>query len=326
LAAHAFGPADIGQRVTLRTLTESGPADVLGTLLGISPTEIVVRRRDGGTTTIATASITHARLVPPGPAQTIDPQGLERLMVDGWRPLEVEPLGDWLLRASGGFTRRGNSALPLGDPGRPLAAAIDAVEAWYAARGLPARVQLTIDGERPLADAMTTRGWRPEIGVHVMTAELAPVLRTWRGADDGVRVDPAPDETWLELYRSESGPLPDTGPRELLVNHPTAGFASVRGDDGGCRAIARATVDGRWAGLFAVEVTAAQRRSGLGKSVSVGALWWAAQRGARRAYLQVAHGNTAAVALYETLGFSVHHDYVHYVHDGAPGSRSSVGT
>jgi N-acetylglutamate synthase len=315
LAANPFGSADIGQRVTLRTLTAGGPVDVLGTLLDISPTEIVVRRRDGRTTTIAASSITHARLVPPGPAQTIDPQGLERLMVDGWRPLEVEPLGDWLLRASGGFTRRGNSALPLGDPGRPLAAAIDAVETWYAVRGLPPRVQLTIDGtERPLADAMTDRGWRPEIGVHVMTAELAPVLRTWRGADDGVRVDLTPDESWLALYRSESGPLPDIGPRELLVNHPAVGFASVR-DDGGCRAIARASVDGRWAGLFAVEVTAAQRRSGLGKSVSVGALRWAAQRGARRAYLQVAHGNDPALALYDTLGFTEHHDYVHYVLD-----------
>jgi N-acetylglutamate synthase len=288
-------------------------ANVLGTLLDVSPTEIVVRRRDGRTTTIATASVTHARLVPPGPAQTVEALELERLMVDGWRPSEVEWLGDWLLRASGGFTRRGNSALPLGDPGRPLAAAVAAVEDWYAARGLPPRVQLTIDGtEAPLADALTARGWRAEIGVHVMTAELAPVLRTWRGVDDAVRVDPAPDESWLALYRSESGPLPDVGPRELLVNHPAAGFASLRSDDA-CTAVARGSVDGRWAGLFAVEVAAAHRRNGLGKAVSVGALRWTAQRGARRAYLQVAHGNDPALALYDALGFTVHHDYVHYV-------------
>jgi ribosomal protein S18 acetylase RimI-like enzyme len=205
--------------------------------------------------------------------------------------------------------------LPLGDAGRPLTAAIEAVENWYAARGLPPRLQLTIDGtETPLAEALTIRGWRAEIGVHVMTAELAPVLRTWRGVDADVQVSGTPGSDWLAVYRSESGPLPDVGPRELLLNHATVGFASVRVDDA-CVAIARATVDERWAGLFAVDVATTQRGRGLGKAVSVGALRWAAQRGARRAYLQVEHGNDPAITLYTTLGFTIHHDYVHYVLD-----------
>jgi ribosomal protein S18 acetylase RimI-like enzyme len=61
-----------------------------------------------------------------------------------------------------------------------------------------------------------------------------------------------------------------------------------------------------------VEVSTARRGRGLGRAVSVGALRWAARRGARRAYLQVAQGNTAALALYEALGFTTHHDYAHY--------------
>jgi ribosomal protein S18 acetylase RimI-like enzyme len=312
LPAHTFGPADIGQLVTLRTVTPAGAADVVGTLLGVSASEIVVRRRDGQTATIAAESVTHARIVPPGPAQTISAQELERLMVDGWRPLELEQLGDWLLRASGGFTRRANSALPLGDPGCALPEAVAAVEHWYDVRGLPRRLQLPLDGtDGPLAAELVVRGWRHEIDVHVMTAELGPVLRSSPDADTDVHVDDSPDDDWLALYRSQSGPLPDAGPREILVNHPTAGFASVR-DDAGCQAIARATVDGRWAGLFAVEVSTARRGRGLGKAVSVGALRWAARRGARRAYLQVAQGNAAALALYEALGFSIHHDYAHY--------------
>src|SRR3954467_345395 len=116
-------------------LTRAGPADLVGTLLSVSPSEILVRRRDGRTVTVPTESVTHARLVPPAVAQTIGVADLERTMADGWRPLEVETLGGWLLRASGGFTRRGNSALALGSPGRPLDDAVAAVESWYDSRG-----------------------------------------------------------------------------------------------------------------------------------------------------------------------------------------------
>ena len=318
MPANAFGPADIGRVVTLRAVTRAGPADIVGTLLGVSPSEILLRRRDGATVTIAAESVTHARLVPPSPAQTIGVADLERTMADGWRAQEVQPLGDWLLRASGGFTRRGNSALPLGSPGKPVGEALATVEDWYGARGLDPRLQLPLDASAAdLAKELEARGWRREIPVHVMTAELAPVLRASAGDDTAdVRVDGAPDEAWLAVYRSEAGPLPDVGPRELLVNHPSAAFASIRAGDE-CVAIARATVDGRWAGLFAVEVAPAHRRRGLGRRVSIAALRWAVRAGARRAYLQVVPENEPAVTLYTRLGFDVHHDYEHYVRDGA---------
>ena len=44
-----------------------------------------------------------------------------------------------MLRASSGYTQRGNSVVPLGDPGMPLADAVSEVERWYAARSLPAK-------------------------------------------------------------------------------------------------------------------------------------------------------------------------------------------
>src|SRR5207302_762177 len=139
------------------------------------------------------------------------------------------------------FTRRGNSALPLGDPGLPLPQAVEAVERWYADRELPPRLQLPLSsGAAALADVLSGRGWRREMAVHVMTAELAPVLRATRGSvSPDVRVDEEPDDAWLAVYRSGEGPLPDAGPRELLVNHADAGFASIRLDEE-CVAIARA--------------------------------------------------------------------------------------
>ena len=69
---------------------------------------------------------------------------LEQAAAGGWRAPEEARLGRWLLRAAGGFTGRANSALAIGDPGLPLAAALDQVGRWYQARGLPA------DGGRPV--------------------------------------------------------------------------------------------------------------------------------------------------------------------------------
>ena len=45
---------------------------------------------------------------------SITVQALETVMADGWRAVEEDHLGDWLLRASSGFTQRGNSALTVG--------------------------------------------------------------------------------------------------------------------------------------------------------------------------------------------------------------------
>jgi N-acetylglutamate synthase len=49
----------------------------------------------------------------------LDVADLERLATRGWRGAEEAPLGEWLLRAGGGFTGRANSALVAGNPGMP---------------------------------------------------------------------------------------------------------------------------------------------------------------------------------------------------------------
>ena len=57
---------------------------------------------------------------------TISITALERAAAAGWRGAEEEWLGGWLLRATGGFTGRANSALATGNPGRPRDAALEA--------------------------------------------------------------------------------------------------------------------------------------------------------------------------------------------------------
>jgi ribosomal protein S18 acetylase RimI-like enzyme len=303
----------VGTTVTLRVQTPVGPIGVVGRLVAADAETWSIRRRDGSVSVIKITAIEAARVVPPGRAQRASADEVARIAALGWRAPELQQLGDWLLRAGGGFTGRANSVLALGDPGMPLDSALEAAERWYVDRGLPPRVQL-LDRETPvgLAALLDQRGWAVSPLVHVMTGEIGHVLRAApapAATDLVVRLDDEPDDAWLACYRQDGGTLPPAA-RDVLTNHPAAVFASLRAGDRAI-AIARATVDQRWAGLFAVEVAVAHRGAGLGALVSAAALRHAAEGGARRTYLQVSADNQPALALYERLGYTKHHDYVY---------------
>jgi ribosomal protein S18 acetylase RimI-like enzyme len=302
---------DLGTTVTLQVTTPVGPIGVVGTLVAADAETWSVRRRDGSVSQIDVGAIVAGRVVPPSRAARASVAEVERMAALGWRAPDQQRLGEWLLRAGGGFTSRANSVLALGDPRMDLDAALGAVEAWYDERALPPRFQLPGQEATPgLVEALDERGWTASPSVQVMTAELGHVLRAATGGTDlELRLDDAPDDAWLAGYRQDSGELPMAA-REVLGNHPTAVFAALR-DGERAVAIARAAVDDRWAGLFAVEVAPDHRRLGLGSLVSAAALRWAGQRGARRTYLQVSSDNDGAVRLYERLGYAVHHDYLY---------------
>lgn len=257
-------------------------------------------------------------------ALTID--DVQRLALPGWPGLEQERLGEWVLRAGGGFTGRANSALPLGDADRPLADAVDAVEAFYQARGLPPKMQIPFplsgpddpaSGRYAALDALLAdRGWPCDRPTLVMLAALAPPdpaadPLALSGAADEVQFvcDSAPDTGWYGLYHYRGGPLPDVG-RQVLTASPAL-FVSARTPAGEVVAIARAARSGAWIGLTAVEVTPRLRRRGLGRALTRYAMQRGREDGARSAYLQVDSANTGALALYRELGFVEHHRY-HY--------------
>ncbi len=241
---------------------------------------------------------------------TISIDELERTTARGWRAPEEVPLGDWVLRAAGGFTGRANSALALGDPGLPLPAAIGQVRAWYAERELPALVSTAFpvgQSESSEVDVwLRDRGWPVLRGAIVMTAgvpaEAAMV--------DGVEVRDEPDDGWLDLYRYR-GERPPPVSRQLLKSAPWQAFGSVR-RGGRTVAIGRVAVASGWAGLTAIEVAPDYRRRGLGRTITEALVAAAVDRGGVTGlYLQVDDGNSAARALYREVGFADHHAY-HY--------------
>ena len=243
----------------------------------------------------------------------MDPEiaAFERMAAQHWQGTERAQLGDWLLRAAGGFTGRANSALPLGDPGLPLDQAIDEVEAWYTQRGLVPLIALPMwpgAAPGPLETRLIERGWRLRAGpAMVMTA------RTERIADHrqdlGLTIAAEPDAGWLRLYRFRGQQLPPAA-LAVLLSAPSQLFASLR-RDGHTVATGRLSLAGGWAGITAVEVDPAWRRAGLGTAVTAALAAQADAQGVQNIFLQVEEENAAARALYGHCGFAEHHRY-HY--------------
>jgi N-acetylglutamate synthase len=302
-------PSWVGRRVSIRRVVDHdsagrvGFADVVGDLVGLGTDRAVVDTRHG-LVEVPLDAVAIARLAPPS---TADELALEGVAALGLRPADTEELGGWTLRADHGFTRRANSVLPLRRPGMPLDEALGIAHDWYAARDLPLRLQLPVEGRRLLDAELGERGWPADDYVHVFAGRLS-ALHAAPVDVPPVDVADLPSEGWLTLYRGGHG-LTDTG-RALLTRHNCAGFATVE-MDGHPVAVGRGAVDGEWLGVMAVEVDPAYRRQGLAGAV-MSALWrWGAAHGAVRSYLQVSADNGPAVALYEKLGYWVHHDY-HY--------------
>ena len=218
------------------------------------------------------------------PQQRRRPAGAASL---GWPGVEHQWLEGWLLRFGHGVTRRANSAVPIR---YSSFSEITEVMRWYAARGEPALISVP-DRLFRLPDGIAT-----EAENLVMATDIGP-----SGAV-GVTVAARPDAAWLALYQRDV-------PVDVLtaVVDGEVGFGSTDGAAVGRVAVTEAPDGTKWAGISAVRVSESQRRKGLARSLCAGLLDWAHQRGATRAYVQVVEENTAARALYESMGFVVHH-------------------
>ena len=309
----------VGRRVSVRRVvgTRDGRplfSDVVGVLesiggiggIGGIGAEVAVRRSDHTVVTFPRAAVVAAKLVPPV-GLLLAARDLEEITALGWRAGETARLGDWLLRASDGFTGRANSALTVGNPGLPLPEAVAAVVRWYQSHGLPPRFQVPLPHAAHVDGWLADAGWLAGDEVRVLVNDIEPLASP--PVDDARhRIDDLPDAGWLDGYHYRGGDLPAYG-RAVIERGDTLGFASVRDGAGQVLAIARGSVDRGWLGVTAVEVEPGSRRQGLAGLVLRGLAGWAAGHGARSCYLQVAIENAPALALYGRAGFVDHHRY-----------------
>lgn len=261
---------------------------------------------------------------------------VERIAALGWRGLDEAQLGDWILRAAGGFTGRANSALVLGGPPDPGNGWLADLGKWYAERGLPPMAQVPLPGGEAIDTALADAGWRSHDLVRFLTGDITEVqISTAQSLAQATgvisRLDAEPDPAWLAAYKYRGAALPAQA-RDVLLRadqDTELSFASLRdpprdGAAGAVLAVARGAVAQGWLGITAVTVADEHRRRGFGTCLMSDLAIWGARRGARAIYLQVASDNDPALALYARLGFHHHHDYRYRIGPVSRGDGAQV--
>jgi GNAT superfamily N-acetyltransferase len=307
-----------GERWVVRCRLPDGSAtDVIGWIEALHTTSVRLSSIDQASQVIERSKIIAARRAPaaaggPDPRR-ISAADLQRHALPGWLAWH-EPLGDWTLRAGGGFTRRANSCHAIGDPGVPIPQAGKQIIGFAAVHDIAPMAQV-IEGSRE-EQALRGLGWlSSDQPTAVVVTRLADFL-AGRPVKPAVKVSERLEPGWDEAYQQSRPNSADPAiVRMILEGNPPRAFASVVGqgpdDHSKVVAIARGHQNQNWLGLAAIWTRPDHRRRGLATAMITALSHWAARQGARYAYIQVASIAEPALAAYTKLGFVHHHSYVY---------------
>lgn len=283
------------KRISMRRRRDTGAlSDVVGHLIAANAEWMVVLPEDREAVWVPRSEVETIRTVPERtvlPASA--PDAVQRILDLAWPGLRRGRLGGWTVRVGRGATRRANSVLAVGDPGRALDEARAVVAGW-AGEELP--LQAVLGGRT--ADEALALGWAVDAPTVVMVAALGDLAREDAPAE--VVAAETPDAAWLAVFRG--GGVDDARLAELTA-------APARYLRLGAHAVGRMAQVRDWAVLSCVEVAPQERGRGLGRAVTRALVAEAARLGARHVAVQVEEDNPAARELYAAEGFVEHHTY-----------------
>jgi GNAT superfamily N-acetyltransferase len=244
--------------------------------------------------------------------KTLMPQSdvtlLEEMNLNAWPALKTVHLDGWMVRSSGGDTRRPNSVNIFGPSTSPLARKIESAEAIYRGLGRPCLFRITPLCDADLPDLLSERDYSSEGATFVQTAELGHVVMPY-----GVEILSSVSDTWLAAALGIRGVMGDEREIFRLLHRAIAvesGWALIRLDSRAA-ACGCVSVERGWSGLTGIYVHPEARGRGLARKITEALMSWARERGARRMWLQVDQSNDAAIPLYSSLGFRTSYTY-HY--------------
>jgi ribosomal protein S18 acetylase RimI-like enzyme len=308
----ALGPELIGRRVTLRFHDAAGG---YRDLVGVLESMTTIRKRNGEVIAFNPddLAIVHPieDVIPragKGAPLSLRVAELEELSTRTWPPHQIKNLGSWKCRISNGRTFRANSVLvtgvpPFGESGLDLEHAITAVDAMYRQAQLPTVFQICLPLYQEFNDYLIAQGWSEKVGAAFLIKDLelsADVESLALSSSVEIVNTDQPSDAFLALHDDHSL-------RSIMIAHPARYIALTH--DGEIIATARVAISETWSIVTRLIVADAFRKRGLARLLMLACMNSAIENGASKMALQVDQSNQDAQALYEKLGFRVHHTY-----------------
>jgi N-acetylglutamate synthase len=235
---------------------------------------------------------------------------VEEACLNAWPAVRQVLLGGWVLRFSGGLTRRANSANPLGIDRADADAVIAGCEAVYRYQRLPTIFRLPSIIAPQIDGRLEALGYGSEGRSLVLHGEIGSIPAV---CDPEVRLLSRPTPEWLAAMAA----LQRQTKRQArlyrrIVGHLAipAAFAALA-DDRGIAAMAYGAIHDGLICYESVVTDPSRQRRGYARRIVTSLAAWAADQGAHGACLEVEAANAPALALYAALGFKELHRY-HY--------------
>ena len=244
---------------------------------------------------------------------------IEEAALNAWPAPRQVIYDGWLLRLTGGHSKRVNSVNPLYASTLPLEEKIHTCEAIYTSQGGPCLFRINEFMATPqLTQALLEAGYTPFDPTYVLGRDL--VLGDDAQSDLTILEMPADD--WLRMRDqfirvSEPDRLAHEAILHSIVPERVLMGLFVGGKPAAC---GMAVVEGPLLGFFSIYTASKSRRKGFGRLIMAALSDWGIERGATYGYLQVEGDNHPALAMYARLGFERIYAYEYYRKQGA-GSR-----
>lgn len=229
---------------------------------------------------------------------------IEDLSLNAWPSHQIEIYDGWLLRFSYFYTHRTNCVEQIGASEIPLEEKVHYTECVYRKWGTPCIFKIS-----PLLDISFDRflehhGYVREHVNYNMVMDFPERMNLKTGIRTEVsRFIPS---SWIEglfalkgttnvMHRQVVPSMYRAIPKETVC-------VSIR-DGESIIGTGLGILDREYIGVYAIHVRQDFRRRGLARAIVSTILMQGKAMGASHAYLQVVEGNTAAIRLYESLGF-----------------------
>lgn len=239
---------------------------------------------------------------------------IEDLSLNAWPSHQIELYDGWILRFSYFYTHRTNSVEQIGPSTIPVEEKVQYCEEIYRRWGTPAIFKIS-PLVNPGFDAMLAdRGYVVQHTTHVMTMDLANFAK--KNPAVAVTVSSFIPPKWIDslfalksttnvMHRMVVPSMYRAIPKETICT-------SIQDETGTIIATGLGIRDRDYVGVYAIHVHPAYRHRHYASSICRTILSEGIRLGATKAYLQVVEGNTPAITLYESLGFSYLYTYTYW--------------